>query len=386
MRLRTAVATATTVLGAGTAAIVVAGRYGSRFALRPSAESAAREGAVTVHAVSEDRVTLTRTAASARRGVYALVDAAASAVAPGDVHAIAGDVVDGTAYTVTRKLLAVPHGTLAAGTAVRLSPQVHRGNPRAALGLDYTEVAVPGPLGTLPGWYLHGDRRTWVITVHGLGTTRELAMNVLPALHHERFTQLVLGYRGDPGAPAAPDGLGHLGRTEWRDLDAAMRYAVEYGAERIVLYGWSVGATMALHAHRLSPVRDRVAGLVLDSPVLDWRATVGAAADRHGLPAPFKPLAVRAAEGRWGSRAGEGQRPARMGAAPADPAPPTVPALLLHGPEDTLAPWDSSRELAARYPERVVLHTVRGAQHGAMWNADPASYEETLRRFLTPLM
>ncbi|MFI0899952.1 alpha/beta hydrolase [Streptomyces sp. NPDC020983] len=372
MRLRTAVATTTTVLGAGTAALVAAGRYGSRFALRPPPEGPAPEGAVTVHAVAEDRVTLTRTASSARRGVYGLT-------ADSGLHAIAGDVVGSTAYTVTRKLLAVPHGSLDQGTAVRLTPQVHRGDPRTALGLDFTEVAVPGELGPLPGWYLPGDRSTWVITVHGLGATREHAMNVLPALHHHRFPQLVLGYRGDPGAPRPADGIGHLGRAEWRDLDAGMRYALEYGAERIVLFGWSVGATMALHAQRLSAERERVAGLVLDSPVLDWRATVRAAAASHGLPAPLTRLAVRAAEGR---RA----QPPRAAAAPADPLPPTVPTLILHGPDDTLAPWDASRELAARHPESVVLHTVPGARHGAMWNADPAGYEETLRRFLTPLM
>jgi uncharacterized protein len=371
MRLRTAVATATAALGAGTAAVVAVGRYGSRFALRQTAEGPAPEGVVTVHAVTADRVVLTRTAASARRGTYGL--------AADGVHALAGDVVDGTAYSVTRRLLAVPHGSLDPGTAVRLTPQVHYGDPRTALGLDYTEVAVPGELGPLPGWYLPGARNTWVITVHGLGTTRAHAMNVVPLLHRHRFTQLVLGYRGDPEAPPSPDGVGHLGRTEWRDLDAAMRYAVEYGAERIVLYGWSTGATMALHAQRLSSVKDRVAGLVLDSPVLDWRTTVAAAAQWHGLPGTLTPLAVRAAEGRTGESG-------RAGTAPADPAPPTVPTLLFHGPDDTLAPWDRSRELAARRPELVVLNTVRGAQHGAMWNADPVGYEETLRRFLTPLM
>ncbi|WP_333769510.1 alpha/beta hydrolase family protein [Streptomyces sp. IBSBF 2435] len=372
MRLRTAVVTATATLGAGTAAVVAVGRYGSRFALRPSAEDPAKEGAVTVHAVTADRVVLTRTAASARPGTYGLT-------ADG-LHALAGDVVDGTACTVTRKLLAVPHGSLDPGTPVRLTPQVHCGNPRTALGLDYTEVDVPGELGPLPGWYLPGSRNTWVITVHGLGTTRAHALNVLPALHRSRFTQLALGYRNDPEAPPSPDGIGHLGRTEWRDLDAAMRYAVDYGAERIVLYGWSTGATMALHASRLSALKDRVSGLVLDSPVLDWRATVAAAAEGHGLPAPLAPLAVRAAEGRSEPHGRYG------GTAPADPAPPQVPTLVFHGPGDTLAPWGRSRELAARLPELVVLHTVLGAQHGAMWNADPATYEETLRRFLTPLM
>ncbi|WP_327291722.1 alpha/beta hydrolase [Streptomyces sp. NBC_01198] len=371
MRLRTAVATATAALGAGTAAVVAVGRYGSRFALKPPEAGPVPEGMVTVHAVTKDRVVLTRTTASARRGRYGL--------AADGVHALVGDVADGTAYSVTRKLLAVPHGSLDAGSAVRLTPQVHYGNPRAALGLDYTEVDVPSELGPLPGWYLPGDRNSWVITVHGFGTTRAHAMNVLPALHHHGFTQLVLGYRGDEEAPPPPDGIGHLGRTEWRDLDAAMRYALQYGAERIVLYGWSTGATMALHAQHLSAVKNRVSGLVLDSPVLDWRATVAAAAESHGLPGTLAPLAVRAAEART-------EPSGRRGAAPADPAPPTVPTLIFHGPEDSLAPWGRSRELAAHRPELVVLHTVRGAEHGAMWNVDPAGYEETLRRFLTPLM
>jgi pimeloyl-ACP methyl ester carboxylesterase len=156
-----------------------------------------------------------------------------------------------------------------------------------------------------------------------------------------------------------------------------MRFAVDYGARRIVLYGWSTGATMALCALARSSVRGRVGGLVLDSPVLDRRSTVRAAAQSHGVPAALVPLAVRAAEGRIGLHA---QRIA-------DAAEHlVVPTLVVHGPGDTLAPWAASRELAARHPDLVTLHTVRDAPHAAMWNADPAPYEETLRRFLTPLM
>ncbi|WP_433888676.1 alpha/beta hydrolase [Streptomyces sp. CA-111067] len=371
MRLRIAVAAAvTTVLGAGTAALA-AGRYGSRFALKPAAEGPAPEGAVTVHSLTRDHVVLTRTGASARRGVYGL--------AADGTHATAGEITGRTPYSVTRRLLRTQEGALEPGTAVRVTPQAFTGDPRTALGLDFTDVEVPGDLGELPAWYLPGDRATWVITVHGFGATREQALSVLPALHRNRFPQLVLGYRGDPGAPASPDGISHLGHTEWRDLDAAMRYAVEYGAERIVLFGWSTGATMALRALAESPVRDRVNGLVLDSPVLDWEATVRAAAEANGVPAALMPLTVRAAEGRTDPH------PEQV-AAMADPGRITVPTLLLHGPDDKLAPWAASRELAARRPELVVLHTVPGAPHAAMWNADPAAYEETLRRFLTPLM
>jgi alpha-beta hydrolase superfamily lysophospholipase len=371
MRIRTAVAmAATTVLGAGTAALA-AGRYGSRFVLKPPPRGPVPEDAVTLHSARADHVVLTRTPASARPGVWGLT---------GDgLHAAVGDILDLTPSSVTRRLLRVQRGTPTPGGRVRLTPQVYTGDPGDALGLEHREVLVPGELGPLPAWLIPGARDVWVITAHGLGATREHALNVATALHTHGLPHLALAYRNDPGAPASPDGIGHLGATEWRDLDAAMRYAVDNGADRIVLFGWSTGAAMALRALAGSAVRDRVSGLVLDSPVLDWRSTVRAAAGSNGVPGALMPLAVRATEGRTGLRR-EGITDA------ADPARLTAPALLVHGPDDTLAPWAASRELAALRADLVTLHTVPDAPHAAMWNVGPADYEETLRRFLTPLM
>lgn len=220
-------------------------------------------------------------------------------------------------------------------------------------------------------------RDTWVITVHGLGAGREHPMVVMPFLHRHRLPVLDLAYRGDLGAPASPDGLGHLGESEWRDLDAAIRYALRYGARRVILHGWSTGATMALRAAERSALAGRIAGLVLDSPVFDWHTTLRALAAARHTPAPVLPLAVRAAESRAGLRA---DRQAPL----ADPGTLRLPVLIFHGPDDTLAPWEPSRRLAAARPDLVTLHPVRQAGHGAMWNADPDGYEEALRRFLTP--
>jgi len=371
MRLRYAVAAAaTTVVGAGTAALA-AGRYGSGFALKPSIAGPAPEGLVTVHRATADTVVLTRTPASARPGVWGLTG-------PG-VHATVGEVTERTGHSVTRRLLRVDRGTLDAGAFVRFTPQAYRGDPRSAFGLDFTEVQVTGELGLIPAWMLPGARGTWVIAVHGVGATREQALPILPMLHRYRLPVLVPAYRNDPGAPASPDGLGHLGDTEWRDLDAAMRYAVEHGAARLVLLGWSTGATMALRALHQSPASDHVGGLVLDSPVLDWRSTVTAAVRTRGMPKALTPLAVRAAEGRTGLHTGrhsDAAAPARI----------TVPTLILHGPDDRFAPWDASRALAERRPDKVALHPISGAPHAGMWNAGPEEYEEALRRFLTPLM
>lgn len=371
----TAAAVATTLVGAGAAA-VAAGRYAADAALRPEpGRPLPGTPRLSVHSTAPGRIALTRSLASLRPGTYGLA-------APG-VHAVVGPVLDGAAHdpdTVVRRLLAVTHGSLEPGTRVVLTPQVHLGDPGSALGLDHADVDIPGELGELPAWFLPGARDTWVIAVHGLGAGREHAMVVMPLLHRLRLPVLALAYRGDLGAPASPDGLSHLGESEWRDVDAAIRYALRYGARRVVLHGWSTGAAMALHAAERSALAGRIGGLVLDSPVLDWHTTLRALAAARRTPSALLPLAVRAAEGRAGLRAADRAAPG------ADPGALRVPVLVFHGPDDAIAPWGPSRRFAAARPDLVTLKTVRDAPHGAMWNADPEGYEEALRRFLTPLM
>ncbi|WP_330176446.1 alpha/beta hydrolase [Streptomyces sp. NBC_01498] len=371
---RATAAAVTTVIGVGTAA-VAAGRYASDAALKaPPGRPLPGDPRLTVHGTAAGHITLTRCLASLRPGVYGLES--------DSVHAVVGPVIDDvphSADTVVRRLERVSHGALAPGSRVRLTPRLHHGDPASALGIEYDRVEIPGELGTLPGWFVPGSRETWVITAHGIGSTPEHPMNLMEFLIEQQLPILNLAYRGDPGAPHSRDGLGHFGDSEWRDLDAAIRFAVRGGAENVVLYGWSVGATMALHTAARSGQRDRVRGLVLDSPVLDWEATVRALATARRTPGALLPLAVRAARGRTGLRGG------RLPVV-ADPERLHVPTLILHGPDDAVAPWYPSRELAARRPELVTLHTVSDAPHAAMWNADPTSYEEALRRFLTPLM
>ncbi|RSS51832.1 alpha/beta hydrolase [Streptomyces sp. WAC01280] len=375
MRPATATAAAvTTLIGVGAAAIA-AGRYASDVALRvPSGRPLPGDPRLTVHATGPERITLTRSLASLRPGTYGME-------APG-LHAVLGPVLDRvphTADSVVRRLERVELGVLGPGVHVRLTPQLHRGTPISALGLAHEDVEIPSELGPLPGWLVAAPRTTWVIALHGLGTTREHPLNLVPFFNRRKIPVLVPTYRGDEGAPASPDGLAHLGDSEWRDVDAAIRYAVRRGATKVVLHGWGTGAAMALRAAAESGVRDRIGGLVLDSPVLDWEATLRNLAAAHHVPGPLLPLAVRAAQGRTGPHGDRLQ-------AASEPGALRVPVLLFHGPDDTLAPWEPSVELAARRPDLVSLQTVRHAPHAAMWNADPVRYEEALRRFLTPLL
>lgn len=202
--MRTVSATAgavTAVLAAGTASVVV-GRLASDAALKASAaRPLPTEPRLTVHGTAAGRITLTRDLATLRPGVHGLA---------GDgSHAVVGPVLEGTPHpadTVVRRLERVTHGTFAPGDAAWLTPNLYVGNPRTALGLDHTDVDVPGELGALPAWFVPGDRDTWVIAVHGLGTTREHALNLMGFLHARRLPVLALAYRGDPGAPARRTG------------------------------------------------------------------------------------------------------------------------------------------------------------------------------------
>lgn len=386
----TAAAAVTAVIGAGVAAMAAGRLVGDAVLKAPPDRPLPTEPRLSVHSLAAGQITLTRDLASLRPGIYGL---------SGDgSHAVVGPVLRDREHSpdsVVRRLEWVTHGTLEPGDKVWLTPNLHVGDPGTALEIDHTDVTLPGELGDLPAWFVPGSRGTWVITVHGLGATREHPMNVMGLLHRLDLPVLDLAYRGDADAPRSPDRFNHLGETEWRDVDAAIRYAARSGARRVVLYGWSTGATMALRAALYSTASSRIAGLILDSPVLSWEATLRALVRARRTPGPLLPLAVRAAMGRTLQARTPQAGTRQAGTEPEDTSPdgdPTgglgirVPTLIFHGPGDRVAPWDFSRRFAARYPDLATLHIVQDAPHGAMWNVGPESYEEKLRRFLTPLM
>jgi alpha-beta hydrolase superfamily lysophospholipase len=364
---------AAAAVGAGTAA-VLAGRAVSDLSLRPGGTAPAGAGGLRVHAVAAGQVELTRSRESLRTGRYGLEWTGG--------RAVVGPVLGTTDQSVVRRLESTANtdgSTLGVGTPVRLTPRVLVGDPRTALGLDFTEVEVHGQLGPMPAWRLPGFRELFVIAVHGFGEDRQQVLPLLPLFDRLSVPVLAVTYRNDEGAPRSSDGFGHFGDTEWRDVEAAIELAVEGGARRILLHGWSIGATMALQAASRSACREYIKGLVLDSPVLDWRDTARRRATRRGVPDSLAVLGARAAEGRSGVDVAALDRLA-LG----DDL--DVPVLLLHSPDDSVAPVGAARRLARRCGDLVLFQEFPGAEHEALWNTDPTGYEETLRRFLTPLL
>lgn len=250
-----------------------------------------------------------------------------------------------------------------------------------AVGLNFQTVAVRTPVGDCPAWLVPATGSTWVISVHGRGADRRECLRVLPVLHRLGHPVLAISYRNDVDAPPSPDGHYHLGDTEWRDLEAAVDYAMARGARGVVLYGWSMGAAIigAYLGRAAGPGANAARAVVWDSPLVDWRATLRQQAALRRLPPGLVALATAVTRLRIGIEFGRfdlvRHPPARR--------PPT---LLFHGDADTAVPVGPSRALAAAaerlgWPLRYV--EVAGAEHTAAWNVDRPGYESAVAQFLT---
>ncbi|MFJ8473037.1 alpha/beta hydrolase family protein [Kitasatospora sp. NPDC094011] len=372
MRWGTAAVVAAAAAGA---AVLVIGRRASERMVRPGAGPGAggsESGPVLVQSLAAGRVTFNRRPESLRPGRWALEWEDGG-------HAVVEEILHRDEQGVTRRLVRADRGTLVPGTEVRFTPRVHLGDPTRALGLAFTDTAAEGELGPLPAWRVDGTRGTWVILVHGPEADRQQTLPVLPVLHRLGLPTLSVTYRGDEGAPASPDGLSHFGETEWRDIESAVRLALDSGAGRVILYGWSVGATMVLQTAARSDWAHAVRGIVLDSAVLDLPASARRDAARAGFTGVAAELGALAAQGRTGVDLADFSRLA-------EGTDLRVPTLVLHSPDDQLAPFGTVQRLAAARHDVVSLQRFPGAEHAALWNSAPDHYGELLRRWLTPLL
>jgi pimeloyl-ACP methyl ester carboxylesterase len=192
------------------------------------------------------------------------------------------------------------------------------------------------------------------------------------------FTSLVVSFRNDGEAPPSADGRYTLGQSEWLDVDAAVRYAVDNGAQQIVLFGWSLGASIALRLADLSAHSDHIVGLVLDAPVMDWTTTLIQNAGASGLPRPISALGLRVLQSTsmrwvtglqdpidfpkldWVSRASEIKKP----------------VLVLHGLGDPSTPFHVSQQVAELRPDVVRIVSFDTTGHSHEWNVDFKRWED----------
>ena len=287
--------------------------------------------------------------------------------------------------TVTRAFHQLTGAPLVAGARVALDNKAFPQNPHVGLGIGFHDVTYRGPLGSYPAWLIPGSGDTWAVVVHGNAMDRLDTIKVVPALHRLGLPVLMISYRNDAGAPPDPSGMLRYGLTEWRDLAAAVQYALARGARRLLLVGYSMGGAIVVSFLEHSPLATRVAGVILDSPMTDFSRAVDHGASRQRLPLVGLPLPQSLTDvAKWiaGWRYGVDWRSLDYlrGVTKLQ-----APILLFQGTADRTVPATTSDELA-RLARGVTYVRVAGADHLDSWNLEPARYDRAVQAFVETVL
>ncbi len=265
------------------------------------------------------------------------------------------------------------------GEPARLDNFVFRRDPWHDRGLSFEDVGVPSGVGELAAWWLPGEADLAVLVLHGRRRgERAETLRCLPAVVAGGRSALVLAYRNHRGSPPSPDGFYHYGLSEAEDALAGVAFLAAHGASRVVIYGFSMGAAAALEAvKRWPPSAPPLAGLVLDSPLVDPTAVATQRIRLVGLPLPRAWAWATLGVASWRSglrwRALDQRRFAERIA---------VPMLLVAGVRDRTVPIAVVDEFASRMRAPLRYHRVEPADHIEAWNVDPEAYEGRVRAFL----
>lgn len=218
-------------------------------------------------------------------------------------------------------------------------------------GADYEPVELRSQDGTaLFGWFLRarGGARATVLHLHGNAeniSTHIASVAWMPAAGFNVLTFDYRGYGRSGGSPSL-EGL-------QMDIDAAMQALHErpdVDARRIVVFGQSLGAALAVHYVASAPRARGVRALILDSSFSDYRRITSEKLAAHVLTWPFQWLPFFTIDNDY--------TPERSVHAISP-----IPLLIIHGERDGIVPVTHARRLYALAREPKSLWILPEAGH-----------------------
>lgn len=356
--------------------------YNDVFAVRPGIPATTQTGTLTDLTPSTGgtpgTVVMTLDEGSASPDRYAN---ATIGIKVGDTLIVAGPASLSQGATVTRPILDLVGEIPSVGVAAGVNRDVWTSPEQ--LGLEFTDVTIDSDGAGYPAWLIPGSSTTWAVLVHGKGGYPAEMLRMAAILNERDVNCLLITYLNDPGVPSSPDGRYGYGTIEVPQVEAAVDYAQQQGAQRIILGGVSHGAAVSLGFLTSSPKAGDVAAVILDSPPADLAGNVDAIGDTRslpvvGLPIPesLESMALLMAQWRFGVDFDDYDY-----IAVADQI--TAPTLIYQGGNDTTVDPSIAQSLADAMGPTATTADQPEAQHVGSWNVDPDAYSTALQQFLT---
>jgi uncharacterized protein len=252
-----------------------------------------------------------------------------------------------------------------------------RTDPKAALGLDFDDVAFQTEGGaTLRGWFVPARQSdVGVVTVHGAGANRSEFLAESKMLHDAGYPVLLFDCRGH----GASDGVGlgvSLGAREHRDVEAAVSYARQSrGMKRVVVIGCSQGAASSIDA---AGEDNDIDGVIAEASFLEPREVLEF--DTHKVRPDLKPWFVAMMSGiavwRMGGRGMPGPVDAVAKISPR-------PILLMQGSADKMVPPHDVQILYDHAGDPKNIWIGDGAGHCQLAHKYPDEYRTHVLDFMS---
>ncbi len=286
---------------------------------------------------------------------------------------------------VTRSFSALEGDPPAVGTPADVTKTFYPPDPLRAYGVQFEDVQYGSPLGPMAAWYVPGTTDTWAVMVHGKGADRDETLRAMKPFIDAGHPVLSIRYRNDLDSPLDPSGFYQYGATEWQDIEGAVQYAVETGAQEVILVGLSSGAAHITSFLNESALRGKVIGAVFDAPNIDIERAVDFGASQRTLPvigtdipSSLVTVAKFFSRLRFGLDWNELDYVARA-------ADVSFRTLVFHGTADDTVPLDVSRRLNESARFGVTLIEAQDGLHVGSWNIAPDAYEGAITNYLESL-
>jgi len=218
-------------------------------------------------------------------------------------------------------------------------------------GLAYEDVRLTAADGTrLHGWFLPArvPARGTVLFLHGNAENISTHIASVAWLPARGYHVLLIDYRGFGASEGAPSVEGAL-----QDIDAAMRWLLArrgIDRRRIVVFGQSLGAALAIHYVARGEHRPHIRALIADSAFASYRGIVREKLSEFWLTWPLQvPLSWTVSD--------------RHSPIHSAPRLAPIPVLFIHGERDQIIPPGHSRLLYREASKPKQLWLVPGGRH-----------------------